>query len=196
MTALRSTPPRRELLLQAAADLFARHGYHAVGIDDIGAAAGITGPGVYRHFASKAALLQALTDRAVTGMTEGARAVVAGTPDPHEALVALVDRHVAFCVEQRALIGVWAREARSLPDDLLRPLLRQQRAYEAPWREVVRRLRDDLTDAEVAVTVTSTLALLNGTPYVDPDVEPDRLAQLLRRMALSALLSRRTPARR
>ena len=31
---------RRKLLLEAAADLFARQGFHAVGIDDIGAAAG------------------------------------------------------------------------------------------------------------------------------------------------------------
>ena len=34
---------RRKLLLEAAADLFARQGFHAVGIDDIGAAAGVSG---------------------------------------------------------------------------------------------------------------------------------------------------------
>lgn len=193
MTAASTALPRRELLLQAAARLFAQHGYHAVGIDDIGAAAGITGPGVYRHFPSKAALLQALTDRAVGGMTQGARAVVAEHTDAHDALVGLVDQHVAFVVEQRALIGVWARESRSLPDDLLRPVLRQQRAYEQPWREVVGRLRDDLSPAEVGVIVTATLAMLNGTPYLDPAVAADRVAALLRTMSLSALLAGRPP---
>ena len=60
--------PRRELLLQAAADLFAARGFHDVGIDDIGTAAGITGPGVYRHFASKQALLESLCDRTMDRM--------------------------------------------------------------------------------------------------------------------------------
>ena len=188
--------PRRELLLRAAADLFAAKGYHAVGIDDIGAAAGISGPGVYRHFPSKAAILQALTEGAVTEMTEGAREVVATTSDPYDALVALVDRHVAFCLQRRALMRVWARESRSLPDELLRPVLRQQRAYEQPWREVVARLREDLAEAEVAVAVVTTLAMLNGTPYAPEQVEAERVAGLLRRMALSALLTRRAPARR
>ena len=68
--------PRRELLLEAAAELFAARGFHAVGIDDIGAAAGITGPGVYRHFAGKQALLEVLCDRAMTRLLDGARAKV------------------------------------------------------------------------------------------------------------------------
>src|SRR3954463_3542383 len=48
---------RREQILAAAAELFARHGFHGVGIDDIGAAVGISGPALYRHFRSKDAML-------------------------------------------------------------------------------------------------------------------------------------------
>lgn len=47
----------REQLLAAAALLFRRRGFDAVGIDDIGAAVGTSGPAVYRHFAGKHALL-------------------------------------------------------------------------------------------------------------------------------------------
>ena len=50
-------PSRREQILAAAAELFARHGFHGVGIDDIGAAVGISGPALYRHFRSKDAML-------------------------------------------------------------------------------------------------------------------------------------------
>ena len=49
---------RRDQLLSAAALLFRRRGFHAVGIDDIGAAVGLSGPAVYRHFPSKQALLR------------------------------------------------------------------------------------------------------------------------------------------
>ena len=76
------TVPRREQLLEAAAVLFAERGYHAVGIDDIGAAAGISGPGVYRHFAGKQALLAALCERALHRMLGGAQGISAAHGDP------------------------------------------------------------------------------------------------------------------
>ena len=187
--------PRREQLLLSAADLFAAHGFHAVGIDDIGAAAGISGPGVYRHFASKQALLEALCERGITSMLEGARGIPAAHDDPALALAALVDLHVDFAVARRALLGVWAREQRALSPEVRRVLRRRQRDYEQPWREVLQRLRDDLDPGEVAVAVTATLTMLNATAVVDPTVPSDQLARLLRRMALAALLVRRAPER-
>lgn len=48
---------RRETVLAAAAELFADRSFPAVGIDEVGLAAGITGPSVYRHFANKEAVL-------------------------------------------------------------------------------------------------------------------------------------------
>jgi len=187
--------PRREQLLLSAAELFAAHGFHAVGIDEIGAAAGISGPGVYRHFASKQALLEALCERGITSMLEGARGIPAAHDDPARALAALVDLHVDFAVARRALLGVWAREQRALSPEVRRVLRRRQRDYEQPWREVLQRLRDDLDPGEVAVAVTATLTMLNATAVVDPSVPSDRLARLLRRMALAALLSRTAPER-
>ena len=195
MTSTTAARPRRELLLQAAADLFSAKGYHAVGIDDIGAAAGISGPGVYRHFASKSALLEALCDRAMSSMLEGARGIPAMHDDPGRALEALVDLHVDFAVARRALLGVWMREQRALSDDVRRSLRRRLRGYEQPWREVLGQLRDDLAPDEIAVAVTATLSMLNTAAIVDADVPPERLARLLRRMALSALLARRPPRR-
>ncbi|GAC1609971.1 MAG: TetR/AcrR family transcriptional regulator [Mycobacteriales bacterium] len=195
MTSTTAERPRRELLLQSAADLFSAKGYHAVGIDDIGAAAGISGPGVYRHFPSKSAILEALCDRAMDTMLEGAREIPAAHDDPSSALEALVDLHVDFAVGRRTLLGVWMREQRALSDDVRRSLRHRLRAYEQPWREVLAPLRDDLAPDEITVAVTATLSMLNTAAIVDVDVPPDRLALLLRRMALSALLGRRPPRR-
>ena len=184
---------RRELLLQAAADLFAARGYHAVGMDDIGEAAGISGPGVYRHFASKQALLEALCDRAMTRMLELALATPDRAEDPRTALEHLVELHVLFAVDERQLLGVWAREQRALSSEVRRSLRARQRSYELVWREVTADLRADLTGDEVAIAVGATLALLNATALLDAKVPAERLAPLLRRMALSALLSRQAP---
>ena len=195
MTSSTAARPRREQLLQSAADLFAAKGYHAVGIDDIGAAAGISGPGVYRHFPSKQAILEALCDRAMGSMLEGAQGIPASHPEPGAALEALVGLHVDFAVERRALLGVWMREQRALSDEVRRSLRTRLRAYEQPWREVLGQLRDDLAPEEVNVAVSATLSMLNTAAIVDADVPADRLARLLRRMALSALLARRPPRR-
>ena len=183
--------PRREQLLEAAAVLFAERGYHAVGIDDIGAAAGISGPGVYRHFAGKQALLAALCERALHRMLDGAQGISAAHGDPRASLEALVELHVAFAVDERALIGVWGRELPALSDDLGRSLRRRMRAYEQPWQEVLACLRDDLEPAEVKVVVGATLAMLNTTALSTTGVSRERLADLLRTMALAALLAPR-----
>ncbi len=181
----RPAPARRDLLLSAAADLFSTRGYHAVGIDDIGAAAGISGPGVYRHFAGKQALLGQLCDRAMTRMLDGAQDIARRGGG----LDALLDLHVRFAVDERALLAVWAREQRALDDDVRRSLRVRERAYEQVWRDVVVPLRPDLKPDEAQLTATATLALLNATALVDTRVAPERLLVLLRRMAQAAVLA-------
>ncbi len=57
----RLTGDERRLLIQREAGrLFARAGYAGVTLDDVAAAAGVTKPMIYRHFASKKALYLAL----------------------------------------------------------------------------------------------------------------------------------------
>lgn len=58
---------RREQILQIAVRLFAERGYHGVSMDDIGSAAGVTGPALYHHFAGKESMLVA----ALTPVSEG-----------------------------------------------------------------------------------------------------------------------------
>jgi AcrR family transcriptional regulator len=54
---------RREQILAAATEAFARGGFAATSLDDIAAQAGITRVILYRHFDSKAELYQAVLDR-------------------------------------------------------------------------------------------------------------------------------------
>lgn len=54
---------RRELILEAAARLFAERGYHGVSLDEIAAEAGVTKPVVYDHAVSKADLYSGLLER-------------------------------------------------------------------------------------------------------------------------------------
>ena len=168
---------RRELLLESAADLFAEKGFHGVGIDDIGEAAGITGPGVYRHFPSKQALLETLIDTTMDRMLDLAER--AGDLD------ALVDLHVGLVTEQKPLLSVWVREQSALTDDVGRSLRSRMRRYEQVWRDALAPLRPDLTPQELSLVVGATLAMLNTSSLIEVPLE-DRRA-LLCRLAHAAL---------
>jgi len=65
MSARRRLPPeqRRELIVEAAGRLFGQRGYDGTRLDAVAAAAGVTKPVLYRHFADKTALYLALLDR-------------------------------------------------------------------------------------------------------------------------------------
>src|SRR5436190_18309408 len=87
---------RREKLLNAAARLVAERGFHSVGIIEIGAAAGVTGSAIYRHFSSKADLLVALFERVIDNLVDGAGAAVAADVSSAEVLDTLIRGHVDF----------------------------------------------------------------------------------------------------
>lgn len=56
-------PERRALIERAAAELFAERGYEGTRLEDVAAAAHVTKPVLYRHFASKSDLYVALLER-------------------------------------------------------------------------------------------------------------------------------------
>lgn len=75
----RAKADRRAALLAAAARLFAERGFDGVTLGDIGEAAGVSGPAVYRHVASKQALLGAILVDVSERLLDGGHAVTAST---------------------------------------------------------------------------------------------------------------------
>jgi len=182
---------RPELILAAAAELFSERGFHAVGVDDIGRAAGISGPAVYRHFPSKVAILIAVFDRSIARLLEGGEAQLRAARSPRRRLERLTAFHVDFVLGERALMAVYAREETSLPTADRRRMRRRQRLYLEHWVEALCRLRPELDDQVARAAVRSVLGLLNSVAHYDAGVERAELAPLLERMAMAALLAAR-----
>ena len=104
-------------ILQAAAQLFAERGSRGVGVDDVGAAVGVTGPAIYRHFASKDAMLAEMLLRISETLLAGGTERVADVgDDPATQLRALIAFHVDFALDNPALITVQDRDLGSLPE--------------------------------------------------------------------------------
>src|SRR5436309_10982878 len=90
---------RRDEILEIAVGLFATRGYHGVSMDDIGAAAGVTGPALYHHFAGKEAMLVAALIPVSEQLLAGGRDRISQHQGrPRAALAALVEFHVDFAL--------------------------------------------------------------------------------------------------
>ena len=118
---------RREAILNAALTLMRVKGYHGVGIDEIGDAAGITGPAVYRHYASKADILLDAYDRVGSRVAVGVEEALASATGPAEALERLIDSYVRIAVDNVNLIIATGQEGAALPSTEGPRLARQRR---------------------------------------------------------------------
>lgn len=88
------TAERRAVILRAAGPLFARDGYAGTRLDDVAAAAGVSKPILYRHFASKKALYGALLDKHEADLPTFFERVAGVAPELEpEALVRLILEH-------------------------------------------------------------------------------------------------------
>lgn len=180
-------PTRREQILREAARLFAERGFHGVGVDEIGAAVGISGPGLYRHFAGKDAMLAELLVGISGQLLTGGRRRVAEADGGAETLLdSLIEGHIDFALDDRPLITLHDRELDRLRDSD-RKLVRQlQRQYVELWVQVVRDVYPELTEPAARSSVHSVFGLLNSTPHLGrPGALPGRAgtAELLHRMA-------------
>ena len=180
-------PSRREQILQAAAQLFAERGSRAVGVDDVGAAVGVTGPAIYRHFAGKDAMLAEMllriSERLLAG---GSERVAAAGADPAAQLRALIAFQVDFALENPALITVHDRDLVSLADDDAAQVRRLQRRYVEVWVAVLARLHPAADAAACRVRAHAIFGLINSTPHSAGQLDRAATATLLTGMAEAA----------
>lgn len=185
-TSLDLVSPRRQQILDIAAELFAARGFHGVSVAELGSACGISGPALYKHFQSKDAMLaEMLVSISETLLAEG-RTRVAHADSPRVALEALVEWHIRFAIEHRALIVVQDRDWSSLPDEARERVRALQRAYVDVWATQVRR-HDPRLSPEASRTRAHVLfGLLNSTPHSGRLPDP-QMHDVLREMAHGAL---------
>lgn len=179
---------RRDKILLAAAHLFHTNGFHATGIDDIGAAVGITGPGVYRHFESKQDLLSAIVEQSLSQHEAILDEVKSADVGPRERVEKLLQMSASALVRNREQGSVYFREASNLEPDKHARFVRMQRGFIADWVQILRGARPELTAEEARVEVRAVSGLLNSVGLFATAMSADKLAARLTDMAIRALL--------
>ncbi|MBP3037034.1 TetR/AcrR family transcriptional regulator [Arthrobacter sp. zg-ZUI100] len=182
---------RRAAMLDAAAALFAERGYNGVSIEELGAAAGVSGPAVYRHFSGKPAVLSALLVGVSEDLLDGGKAVVAESATAETALRGLIEFQVDFALRQADVIRVQDRDLNSLPETDERAVRSLQRQYVEVWVDALSALHPGTGLPLLRQRAQAVFGLINSTSHtlnrrMGPR-EMSRLRSLLETMAWAAL---------
>ena len=154
-------PPasRRDEVLDAALGLFRRRGFAGTGIDDIGAALGLAGSGIYRSYPSKAHILLDAYDRAGARVAVGAEEALVGAASARDALLRLALSFATVAIGNVDLILVTSREGGALPEAERPRLSRRRRAVRDTWVAVLRQCRPELALPEARLLVRGVFPL-------------------------------------
>jgi len=182
----RAKADRREVLLDAAARLFAERGFDRVSLEDLGAAAGVSGPAVYRHFPGKQAVLGALLVGVSENLVAGGAEVVARVEGADD-LAAIVAFHVDFALANPDVIRVQDRDLDSLADDDRGRVRSLQRTYIDTWVGVLARVLPGVERPQLRIRARATFGLINSTPHSARSSPRAAVRALLESMALAAL---------
>jgi len=164
----RAKAERSDAILHAAARLFAARGYSGVSLEDIGAAVGVSGPAVYRHFAGKQALLGAVLVKVSQDLIRGGRRVSEESPTPDERMRALIVFHVEFALGNAEVIQVQDRDVAFLSEEDRAEVRRLQRAYIELWMAALSPLHaapEGADQDELRLRVQACFGLINSTPH-------------------------------
>lgn len=163
----RAKAERSDALLHAAARLFAARGYTGVSLEDIGAAVGVSGPAVYRHFAGKQALLGAVLVKVSHDLVDGGERVAALTDDADERMRGLIRFHVDFALGNAEVIQVQDRDVAHLAEADRAEVRRLQRAYIELWMDALAAVdRPAVVERdELRLRVQACFGLINSTPH-------------------------------
>ena len=94
--------PTSDRMIRESARLFAERGFHGTSIDEIGAACGMTGPAIYKHFPTKKAILSTMLLDISRQLLEHGRQVANDACSAELALRALIEFHVSFAAHEAA----------------------------------------------------------------------------------------------
>ncbi len=178
-------PARREQILDRAARLFGRRGYHATSMRDIGEATGMLPGSLYAHIASKEDLLFEIVTSAARQFLAGLEAVLAETLSPDERLRRAMRSHVGVVAENLDAAWVFHHEWKSLTGKRRAEIRRLRDRYEAMWDKIVTDLpgADDSRFARLLVLSAAnwTYTWYRPSGPLSPEEVSDRFTDLLLR---------------
>ncbi|MFJ9607786.1 TetR/AcrR family transcriptional regulator [Kitasatospora sp. NPDC101176] len=180
-------PARREELLAAAVRLFHQRGFDNVSTDQLGAAVGISGPSVYRHFDSKAQLLAASLVRSRERLWQQVDGAITAADGPRAALEAGLSAYVGFALRNGDYLGAMLSETERLAPPDRRAAVDFRRDFLRTWVGLLREVRPGYDAVEARIRVHALFALVNDGVRNRPHSARPDLGECLLRLGRAVL---------
>jgi AcrR family transcriptional regulator len=187
---------RRQELVDIAAGLFARQGYHATSIEDLVEATGLKRGGLYHYISSKEDLLIAAHERFIEPLLASARAIEADELPAEEALRRVAHALMHDIATYQDHVTVFLLEWRAIEH---RPewhhVRKDRREFEEIIQSIFRRGREEAVFA-VDEPILACLAFLGMFNYSyqwyrrEGNYSADEIAERFLKMLLSGMLAR------
>lgn len=194
----RGQSARAREIATVSARLFRDNGYRDTSIRDIATALEIKSASLYYHYENKDDILFAIAHGLMQDFVAEVTPVLGESehPDPVEAIGAVVEAHLRFDFERLDEVLVSARERRSLPSDLQRPINNLRARHRHALRERIEAgaAQGAFVVENPTVAASAVLDLLTGVKewYHPPrDGRLDGLVASYRGFALALLGHRR-----
>jgi AcrR family transcriptional regulator len=158
---------RQREVIDVAAGVFARNGYHATSMQDLVDATGLAAGGLYHYIGSKEQLLVLVCDQLMVPLLERARALVAEGRRPEEELRGLVQLWVEHVEAHRDHMLVFQQERHVLEQGpQWRELRASRKEFERLLDGVLARGQESgaFTFADRRLTLMALLGMVNHTP--------------------------------
>jgi AcrR family transcriptional regulator len=187
-------------ILDAAARVFAQHGYHGATTQQIAELLGIRQASLYYYFPSKEVALESVCMQGVEDFHERARAIAAGAGSASEKLAGLIRSHLAPLLDRADYVKVFLNERQYLPRASRRRIAKWSRGVERVIEDVIKdgmRRGEFRADADPRLATLALLGMVNAAPawYGKEDASLERIAGAFVRLAINGLAIPKTRAR-
>jgi AcrR family transcriptional regulator len=180
-------------IIDAAANVFARRGFHGASTQDIADVLGVRQASLYYYFPSKEVALEMVCARGVEGFVEAAISVTEAPGSASKKLAGLIASHLSPLRDRGDYMQVFLNERRHLPAESRRRIGRHSRAIERIFEDVLRAGVEGgefRLDTDVRLTALAILGMANAvaTWYGKEKQQPiDRIADMFAALVLDGI---------
>jgi AcrR family transcriptional regulator len=189
-----NTHRRAAEILEAAAQVFARLGYHGASTQDIADVLGVKQASLYYYFPSKEAALENVCTRGVEDFYKAAQAIASGPGTAAEKLAGLVRSHIAPILDRGDFVKVFLTQRQFLPNESRRHIGQWSRQIETTFETVIKagikngEFRDDIDPRLMTLAI---LGMANSVPtwYGKEQASIERIGNQLVPLILHGLMT-------
>jgi AcrR family transcriptional regulator len=155
----------KEHILEAAAQIIRKKGFHATSMQDIADAVNLQKGSLYHHISSKQEILLALLDQALDMLTDRLQIVMVEDLPADLKLHKAMESFLYILTEHSDLVSVLLLEHRSLDAEFQSRHIARRDRYERLWRDLIQEgiKTGRFHDYDPALTARALLGVMNWT---------------------------------